>query len=57
MLLSLTEQMASRTQLSLTEQMASRTQRKSSPPLEENAPGTFSQTMYLGYLPLLAHLV
>ena len=43
--------------LSLTEQMASRTQRKSSPPLEENAPGTFSQTMYLGYLPLLAHLI
>ena len=43
--------------LSLTEQMASRTQRKSSPQLEENAPGTFSQTMYLGYLPLLAHLI
>ena len=35
----------------------SRTALKSSPLLDENAPGTFSQTANLGYLPSVAHLI
>ena len=36
---------------------ASRTHRKSSPLLLLNAPGTFSQTAYLGYSPFVASLI
>ena len=42
---------------SLTLHRLSRTHRKSSPLLELNAPGTFSQTANLGYLPSVAHLI
>ena len=42
---------------SLTLHRLLRTHRKSSPLLELNAPGTFSQTANLGHLPLVAHLI
>ena len=37
--------------------ISSRTHLKSSPLLDEKAPGTFSHSRYLGYLPLVLHLI
>ena len=42
---------------SLIRASSSRTARKSSPLFELNAPGTFSQTAYLGYFPFVASLI
>lgn len=42
---------------SLILQISVRTALKSSPLFEDNAPGTFSHTMYLGYFPLVASLI